>query len=1565
MGKLNAIEKSNYINNRYKEYICSSFHFQNQNIQELFRTELEKEQLFKGPYVDLNLPFRRGESIDSLIEEGVMSKLFKKLNNINFERPLYAHQEHAIRHINSEHGAIVTTGTGSGKTECFLFPVLNDILFDIEKGKDHKGIRAIFLYPMNALVNDQLDRVREMLNSFPEITYGFFTGDTQEKGINVRKERAQELGVQIPSNELVTREEIRRNPPHLLFTNYSMLEYLLIRPKDSPILSEESLQNWKFVILDEAHTYQGSKGIEISMLLRRLTALAKNKPRFILTSATLGEEGKSENAIITFGNRLTSYPFKVEDIIFSKRVNFDLKHQNYRVLGEDYISIKEDVENVERVKKIIFKYIYPEGSDTFSVKELLYIFLKHDQNVYKLFDLLNKECMAFTDIEKKFNGVLSRKQIISLIDLINYAEKDGLGIFDLKYHSFVRPISGAYMTLGNNPKLSLTKTNEIEGNKAFEIGNCRYCNTPYVFGRIFHNRINGLDYLFQNDEVDIYENYGENSSISLDYFLLDDSISDELDSTRVEEYEICSKCGEIHVKNNINALKCHCGEEYRGSIYKVLPKDDSFESRNNIYECPCCGGRSDSGVVKALNLGKDEGTALIAQFLYEAIDENEKKEQKKKPLSLSLKRIEDKVENDYKVKQFLTFSDSRQQASFAAVFFDSNYRRMLQKRLIWEVIKESSYSDIYFDELISRLQRLIKQNDLFSNTLTSNKNAWISCLVELLKVDGSYSAEGLGLFYFNLDLSEIENGLEEDDIREKFKEYSLNKNDFLTLMKIAFDDFKTAPAIDYSKSGLTPEEKKEYLEYRRFDNRIALKISKSKNGIKSFLPIKQTNKIVRYVMKVCKCDSIAAEEILKIVMDLGEQISEGRGSEGLFFKNDNENTYQINSSKYILKNYKSTNFYQCSKCGMITPYNIHNACTRDKCDGTLKKIDPDLVLVSNFYRNQYKNMIIEKIVIKEHTAQLKRKDAKQYQNDFKNKKINILSCSTTFEMGIDLGDLETVFMRNVPPTPANYVQRAGRAGRRKDSSAYVLTYCDFKSHDYTYFSNPQKMISGKIEPPYFEVLNRKIINRHLMAVCLGYFFKLHPEYFQSIGSLVFENGCKEFEQFLETKPKEISEFIDKKVLSEDIYKDYHNFQWLETMGGKDDKFEMFKYTFEEMDKTYRNAKQYYLDNENYNEVDYYNKQIKKLHNLNVLESLSKYCVIPKYGFPVDVVQLEVYENGIKNNKFDLNRDLKIAISEYAPESEVIVDGKKYTSRYITLSKAKSFTKYYYKECDKCKKINVSFTKHDFEKCKCGNDLNGSINFFIIPEYGFKTGITKESTRLKPKRTYAGEVSYIGGGMKDSEYLEIKDVLSVESTTNDELLVVNKSPFYMCNQCGYSVKGQNGDIIPEKRMKHNNHRGFHCENDTLEIVRLGHIFKTDVARFSTPILECGGKQEYSQALSFLYAFLEGISNALDIERNDLDGILEVNLDKNSYDILIFDNVPGGAGHVKRLMSKEAIMKCLREALKKVSQNCCDEDTSCYNCLRNYYNQTKHNYLKRGLAKEIIYKIMETIETGVNE
>ena len=288
MKKLNPIERSQYIDKKYKEYLKSSFEFGKSHLQKLFVEQLEKEKLFKGPYVDLSFPFQRGKNIESLIEEGVVCKSFKRLDDVNFTRPLYSHQEESIRTIGKGHSAIITTGTGSGKTESFLYPILNDLLFDVEKGNKEVGVRAIFLYPMNALVNDQIDRIRKILMHCPEITFGFFTGDTPEKATaNTRKKLGEENDVIIPDNELVSREEIRENPPHLLFTNYSMLEYLLIRPNDYAIFEEQRLQNWKYVVLDEAHTYNGSLGIELSLLLRRLTGLAPKRPQFILTSATL------------------------------------------------------------------------------------------------------------------------------------------------------------------------------------------------------------------------------------------------------------------------------------------------------------------------------------------------------------------------------------------------------------------------------------------------------------------------------------------------------------------------------------------------------------------------------------------------------------------------------------------------------------------------------------------------------------------------------------------------------------------------------------------------------------------------------------------------------------------------------------------------------------------------------------------------------------------------------------------------------------------------------------------------------------------------------------------------------------------------------------------------------------------------------------------------------------------------------------------------------------------------------------------------------------------------------
>ncbi|MDF7639299.1 DUF1998 domain-containing protein [Lactobacillus sp. ESL0791] len=601
-------------------------------------------------------------------------------------------------------------------------------------------------------------------------------------------------------------------------------------------------------------------------------------------------------------------------------------------------------------------------------------------------------------------------------------------------------------------------------------------------------------------------------------------------------------------------------------------------------------------------------------------------------------------------------------------------------------------------------------------------------------------------------------------------------------------------------------------------------------------------------------------------------------------------------------------------------------------------------------------------MIKEHTAQLDRKTAKRYQQDFKNKKINILSCSTTFEMGIDIGDLETVFMRNVPPTPANYTQRAGRAGRRSDSSAYVLTYCGTGSHDYTYFMTPEKMISGVINPPYFNVLNKKIIVRHLMACCLGFFFRKNPAYFKTVDGLVFGDGITAFKDYILSKPTDLNHYIDDRVLPENIYSEYHNLKWFDEMGDSDEKLMHFVEELRQMNKEFEDAKTEALKEEKYSDADYYTNQIKKLHKARVIDSLSKYCVIPKYGFPVDLVELQIYNKGIPDNRYDLSRDLKIALSEYAPDSEVIVDGKKYTSKYISLPIASKFAKHYFCMCPNCKKVNIYLSGGDTKICKyCGESVTTkAMEYYIEPVNGFKTGITKESSRMKPKRSYSGEVSYLGGGKIDQEHAEIGKRLIVETSTDDELLVLNRSSFYMCSVCGYSNIAKGNVLAPNRSVKHKNFRQYDCQNEELEELRIGHSFQTDVARVTVPMLQMKSSESYSQALSFMYAFLEGISNAMEIERTDIDGILEMNLKLGSYDILIYDNVPGGAGHAKRLLNKESILKSLRAALAKVSQNCCDENTSCYNCLRNYYNQNYHSRLRRGYAKKILQALLDEIK-----
>jgi hypothetical protein len=378
------------------------------------------------------------------------------------------------------------------------------------------------------------------------------------------------------------------------------------------------------------------------------------------------------------------------------------------------------------------------------------------------------------------------------------------------------------------------------------------------------------------------------------------------------------------------------------------------------------------------------------------------------------------------------------------------------------------------------------------------------------------------------------------------------------------------------------------------------------------------------------------------------------------------------------------------------------------------------------------------------------------------------------------------------------------------------------------------------------------------------------------------------------------------------------------------------------------------DEKRYQDAFSYENQKKKLFQMGIVEALAKYNVIPGYGFPIDVVPLKVYDRIKKdfNKSLDLGRDLAVALSEYAPDSEIIVDKNKYTSRYIIQPKEGSLPKFFYYKCleKKCEKIQISNIKEDFVKCDVCRSETEELSF-IVPNLGFITDEkNKESTILKPRKTYSSEISYLGSMENYQADLNINDFLFIQQTSDDKLLIVNENPFFSCSKCGYSVLDKKKKDLIHFDQKHNTFRGNECSNTKLEQIKLGHIIITDVIKMKIDSL-----MDFDTAFSTINAISNGITSYLQIDANDINGIL-VKDSIDRYAFVFYDTTYGGAGNVKQLTDRNGLKSVLEKALVSVNSDCCNEEVSCTNCLRNYKNSKYHKNLKRKNAKERIKEIL---------
>ena len=287
----------------------------------IWTSDRPSQSLFAKPIIEGLFPYPTVEETpQDLIDRGILDA--RMLPFIpGWLQHFYVHQQKSIELSRDKH-IIVQSGTGSGKTECFLYSMLNNLYrSETEEQLREPGVRIILIYPMNALVKDQLKRIVEILSCQDLIKVGMYTHETVEiepKPNHVRAMRKmtswQEAGWKNGNGCYVySRSQLRNNPPHILITNYSMLEYMMLRPKDDRVFSGAKL---KYIVLDEAHIYKGATGMETSMLMRRLRARISEpgKVQYILTSATLGGPDANEE-IVTFAKKLTGVSFAADGII--------------------------------------------------------------------------------------------------------------------------------------------------------------------------------------------------------------------------------------------------------------------------------------------------------------------------------------------------------------------------------------------------------------------------------------------------------------------------------------------------------------------------------------------------------------------------------------------------------------------------------------------------------------------------------------------------------------------------------------------------------------------------------------------------------------------------------------------------------------------------------------------------------------------------------------------------------------------------------------------------------------------------------------------------------------------------------------------------------------------------------------------------------------------------------------------------------------------------------------------------------------------------------------------------